>query len=838
MGTFWLKVRENYVIENFNELVNYLRDYVVPTDGSVDNDFEDTYRCLHKVACDKCDKARHSSNLFETFRGDDEIDSLKLVKLIATSVLTAHHFRQEDDYDMMLALANILLVNKRNITAKNCMDFLAFAKACTSRRDVKKLGLMWRSLDESIDVLTQHLLNTTWETEYSAKPCYFERQGVAIIDNEQLIISTQNREVYTRGKLQPVMTVANGAVEVRSKATDKLKARAKTLDVIAKTAELRTELAQFQAPAQKRLREYNIGDVMPVKIIGKRYNFFTVRTIDSRYKPIVGRLFVNPYELARIKVILREELYDKFEIGDSMVVEYVDNQQGVFELGKTVYNRFYADEANLRCGGEDAEAIFVSDFQGGFRWYTADGLILNVSEARLTGDEREYIDSAADGNHIVHVRAINYNTNETGNSVVNGVMCPQFGETHADDECVDPDAFARHARCNLLESFEDYIGQQVAELPEAETMTQLADPLGFIVVYRALYHLSHKQDTTLERVKTLATATLLAKCCDVEATADKEYMHHELKYLECGIRFVSGEPTDTLTLHHVESLDGIAAVAMRERMVKILSEYKQDSGLSNSPIILASTPSADALAEKIDEVDKLVEACNILRGTKIQDKSLARIKSEIASRLELADEYIPEGKENDATYYGVESDTLEFKSSIVFPPCNRRTIVGDADPKTQRWAIIKTVCGFLNSQMGGELYLGVNDNGYAQGLQDDIKTLFDRGLISIKHIDHYRTYVKNILDRVYQSYDKKLKGTDITNSTVRLDCITDNDNNEILHISVQPFKLDAVRIIDSSEYPRPASVAEAYIRTSGSTTPLTSLQLANLSRSRVASSKR
>lgn len=69
-----------------------------------------------------------------------------------------------------------------------------------------------------------------------------------------------------------------------------------------------------------------------------------------------------------------------------------------------------------------------------------------------------------------------------------------------------------------------------------------------------------------------------------------------------------------------------------------------------------------------------------------------------------------------AKFYGSESQTVEFKTSTVYPPGNSMR----ADIKEQTFNLMKEICAFLNST-GGTIYLGVNDSGYASGLEEDMR---------------------------------------------------------------------------------------------------------------------
>lgn len=60
-----------------------------------------------------------------------------------------------------------------------------------------------------------------------------------------------------------------------------------------------------------------------------------------------------------------------------------------------------------------------------------------------------------------------------------------------------------------------------------------------------------------------------------------------------------------------------------------------------------------------------------------------------------------------------EDEHLEFKSSLFFPPKSKV-----ASPDVQLRNVLKEVCAFMNSD-GGTLYIGVNDSGYAAGMEMD-----------------------------------------------------------------------------------------------------------------------
>lgn len=84
-------------------------------------------------------------------------------------------------------------------------------------------------------------------------------------------------------------------------------------------------------------------------------------------------------------------------------------------------------------------------------------------------------------------------------------------------------------------------------------------------------------------------------------------------------------------------------------------------------------------------------------------------------------------------FYGAESQYVEFKTSIVFPPENHM----QPDLARQRQEVAAVICGLLNAD-GGTLYIGVNDQGYESGLEADMEYFgiksMDKYILKIEHL--------------------------------------------------------------------------------------------------------
>lgn len=128
---------------------------------------------------------------------------------------------------------------------------------------------------------------------------------------------------------------------------------------------------------------------------------------------------------------------------------------------------------------------------------------------------------------------------------------------------------------------------------------------------------------------------------------------------------------------------------------------------------------------RLVNIAKLVLSYNMLLGFGMHDEREA-----VHTKL---NEILNVGfKTERAKYFGREDLHTEFKTSIVFPAENGMK----PDLKAQTAEIMKIVCGFLNAE-GGTLYIGVNNEGVASGIAEDLPFFKNSSL------DSYDLYVRN-----------------------------------------------------------------------------------------------
>lgn len=159
--------------------------------------------------------------------------------------------------------------------------------------------------------------------------------------------------------------------------------------------------------------------------------------------------------------------------------------------------------------------------------------------------------------------------------------------------------------------------------------------------------------------------------------------------------------------------------------------------------------SRNSANEIVRELAKQVLSHNLLYDIDRNDETASSIKESIARTLNVS------GEHHSLKYYGSESQYLEFKSSLVYPAQKGNAGISIADPDAQEFEILHIIAGFLNTT-GGTLFIGVSDDRYERGLEEDFKyyklDTSERNTPhrrNIKSLDNMANYLQNVIDRSF-----------------------------------------------------------------------------------------
>lgn len=795
MPSFWLKVRKEYIFDNFNELIEYLK--VCPYDPlSPTADFDNTLDCMMELIADWRTKLTETPLYATPDTGTQTPETM--IRLMGAALL-AWQKKGHTPCELIMTLIDTLLSFNTKLADMIWKPLWDLSLACARGCSVKKYSFTWNDIATggfTISGFAYRLSQTSYAS--SGDSTYVENSGLMIIDKDHgLRLAPMTLGEYSLKPTNALFDIES-LLSVRSSGNVKKLTDFESTEVAGR--HLLAALDSVKTSAASVKTDYTAEDTIPVKIIRKSGIKMTAVTIDPRYNRIEGtiQLTNQPFRPDSYRILsgLRE--------GDTVLVNLATEGVHTFDMThemETTYRNlghYYARKRDY--------AVFTHRGNGVVSLITAHGLRVMIHNSKLNKmDEKEldeymellesrtpvlieFYDRAHDDGDSFKIYA------QPGRDEDYDDDLRIFTETDADD------AFVKELTADAAEFIEG-----LPAVPDELTRAPEFTPR---LVAHLLFNVVRDSDLApLGRLQYALAAGIAARMAVDHASL--EYIMHQINVLSRFVAFCHNKEVKPLTV--ADSLAGIPAVADDVRLVKILEGYK--------PYVRGGTAHAltDMAADPAERIDKLVESSNNLRDI-IGESELNNIKLAIARTLKAEEEYEP--VVDNRTFYGIESISLELKKSIVFPPKNRRRFVNDdADPELQKWAILKPICGFLNSRMGGELLLGVNDEGFADGVDADIERLAQRREIACPDIDHYRLYVQGKIDFAFREYGANTASTDITSLNISYIAEVNPEGKQILRIKVTPYPYGAVAFAEGLT--RPEGYHESYVRKDGMTRELT-----------------
>lgn len=251
-----------------------------------------------------------------------------------------------------------------------------------------------------------------------------------------------------------------------------------------------------------------------------------------------------------------------------------------------------------------------------------------------------------------------------------------------------------------------------------------------------IYILQRRAFSETEYIKAynfLGLATLLCRLADNKVLETEISVH--MKLLEFLQEFSRNRKLDYNAVEAFESK--VTSYPMLERLytrIKIVSDIDSNH---NTPWLWEIRQNPRNETE--GKLASLVLSYNML--PKELEESRKQILNEISTLLNINNAI------STAKYYGDESQTIEFKSSLIFSSKSGSR----PDPKGQMHEITHIICSFMNAR-GGKLFIGVNDSGYENGLEDDLTYRRNRGEKAT--IDGLIVDLQNHLDRTLPPHAK------------------------------------------------------------------------------------
>lgn len=800
---FWLEIRKEYIIENFEKLLHYIRRYQYDENKDTGNgEFLTTCRYLLDLAKELSEYSYKRSFIaspeFKLSTSDIVIPDALAYRIMVAAIIASQKIGK-DEHLVLARLINLLVISHKIPHIDIADELIYVISNCIRKSAIKTLGMTWEDIDNPADFSPIRLLHNMSRTKFdvtSGEDCVFEGKGTVIFSEEMVLAAPVNKTDFLKScNLTGYISIGRNMKLLLPK-SDHMRSPENVEDIAEGMAFMTRAQGGVKASAVESKRKYAPGTIIPVVIKSSWGVKIEAESINPQYVKVAGKVNINLQETLRYADIFR--VLSFFSVGKVLFVEYTpENSEFCFQL-RQGFNQFYKEFADQMLG-ETMPGVYIGDYSAGTQWLTEDGFIVNVM-GKVTNEDMMF---AMEHNIPLSIRISGTKT-ANGNVLINGTIVDDIEIYGLDEPTEDLESYEHDCFIYIFDQFIKYCQDNAPEYGGDSRINEI-NGNGVVIVSNILMEHQRMLSDTMPRLDCLQTALMLSIAAgDYTISA---YIRHELEYQIAVARFAGGASPMSISLSHGPILDGIAEVEKHERIINMLRDYREpEIGHAFERI------TTDENIE--DTVDGLIAASNRLIG-KIDDREISRIKLELSRTLDVDDQY---KSPDHSTYYGVESDTLEFKMSAVCPPKNKLKGSSEYEPDTQKWAILKTICGFLNSTTGGDLLIGVRDNGLAFGIAHDCELLYADRRIPEANSDRYRTYLKNIIDNSFIAYKSRAQKSSVTTAYITYNIEKNDEGFEILRIHVDSYRGDVVHFHPDCH--RPDEIQESYIRTSGASVPM------------------
>ena len=202
--SFWLQVKPEYLLENFNNLLIYLHQYHYSDQGRNNSDYDATVDCMMQVSADYARKL-YSHSMFLPIEGEVDFDTdvNSVIRMLAATVL-AEKKRGAAPAEILAALVNIVTRTASHLSDDVTVEFYRILCNCMRRRVIVSLGYSWTDLEEenfSIDILALKLSKVTFMDGPSDALTghYIENRGLFLLPPAGLpVIAPVNLDTFKK----------------------------------------------------------------------------------------------------------------------------------------------------------------------------------------------------------------------------------------------------------------------------------------------------------------------------------------------------------------------------------------------------------------------------------------------------------------------------------------------------------------------------------------------------------------------------------------------------------------------------------------------------------------
>lgn len=706
IAPIWLKIKPEYIDENFDGVLEYLQN------GNKADSFYQVTLDLLKERVDGYIESLEKRPAY--FSESSCCDRNKI--LLEARILLTYLLVEKEHNSISRKRIFIPLLNSLSILAGSELneDLLGLMVANVINDAEPVLVLSWDDIVNFNPVLFAHKIvnSNIFPKPQSSETC-FEAKGCAVVNGNSVGILALNNDSYKLKKSQLVasMDILDGKMNVLTLKREKLK-QSEEDDILAMekfTKDFILDLEKVKPSRPTDIKDiYCNGDTLLAEVTYCKWDKITVKSIDPQYETIEGTLDLNEviYPLYHpddftlylhvgqiIDVTVKDIGQHTFSIRDGLVAHIIEdivvgeNHKSKDILGKVT--RIGADKRGYK----------IMD------WMTAEGYPVHTPyDSRFELGDFGYI-------RITVISSGKYYGYLQGEAV------------DTTDEYFD----IQEAKRNVIESFDFENDERNVNKKSVFNKAIVREFLSIMIRYQK----SIIQPA--ERFRVLCYCKILAAL--IQSKEHLDYISFVISYFKQLLCFAKSDGGRIEELEVVPELEGIDVVMQRCNIVKILRAY--GDGSRNAVLESIISEGGDDTQVKLA---RLVLSCNNISSL-VPASTQNIIKREITRTLSLDTEDVTNLEEENGIYLGIEDLHQEFKTSFVFPPDNGML----ANHFIQEKNIFKSLCGFLNTEEGGTLYLGVTDLGYVCGFDGDMAHL------KLQQLDSYIRFIQDEAGRFFEN---------------------------------------------------------------------------------------
>ena len=727
-----------YIDVNFNEVLDFIRNNTDKNDQFYKKTISLLRDRIQQLVIEESNRPICS---LDSLHKERDVFNVKLLCLYLLSESDNEHYLYKDA--LFSLITNLVRLSDSINEQESLIKFSLQVLSCEKVNHLGKNCLGWDIFSRlfSTDIVAHRLLNNHSLVDVPERVVFIENRGTLAANLGKVKVGAFNKVEFIdkESNLVPLLSFFEDSLAILDLKSNKLKQSES--DSIGSIRQHTNDLIRRQNAVKKTNRakkSLSLGDTVNVKLINRDTDLI-VETISPDYETVSGKLIFEEKMLFYIPDDFRRYM----NIGDCFTATVVSSN------GKYTFSICDEFKDFLIYFNPNDEVLskvmdIKTDKKGVTRvtWWTEWGFPAYTY----------YVEGLSIGQYAV------ISLLGTGKDQYKHYVNAEFVDFT--DDTFDESG----TKASAIKEFVDQC--DVRPVTSNDIVLDNYLPLQ---LSRSLFIFQKFVRVATEKYRLLCASRILAVLCEDNKSA--EYLEFVSDYLHRVSLFAYNDYDKITPLEYPDELANEPGVILRTSIVDVLSLFgnsnRDDTSLSDI-IENSSSPLLSKLAT-------LVQSANHLSSV-ISVNLLDKIKKEILSNLSIDSEDQTSFDDNKGTFYGNEDITKEFKTSFFEAPDNSRN--------KQNFNVLKVVCGFLNSELGGTIYLGVADTGYAIGISHDFSHLREEG--NGYYSESFDGYKRFILDDA----KKMLQPSDIINY-ISMDII---DKDDVLAIKVRPYDRGIVKI--------------------------------------------